>query len=173
MTISPTAQTMDTDRATAYDSFAYKHSTIGSMEDLNAATLQDVQAFFKRYYAPNNAVLTLVGDFKSDDALAQIKKYFGNIPAQPAPPKPGCFGAGAEGRAPRQNHPGQVRPDSRASMSSTRFLRATTGLLRPGRAWAISFPQGESVATVSKTGQGKAAGRCKSSEFRTDTADPV
>ena len=49
---------------------------------------EDVQAFFKRYYAPNNAVLTLVGDFKSDEALAKIKKYFGGIPAQPAPPKP-------------------------------------------------------------------------------------
>jgi zinc protease len=84
----PYGDTGDTVNATAYDSFAYKHSTIGSMEDLNAATLQDVQAFFKRYYAPNNAVLTLVGDFNSDDALAKIKKYFGSIPAQPAPPKP-------------------------------------------------------------------------------------
>jgi len=84
----PYGQTGDTVNSTAYDSFAYKHSTIGSMEDLNAATLQDVQAFFKRYYAPNNAVLTLVGDFKSDEALAKIKKYFAAIPAQPAPPKP-------------------------------------------------------------------------------------
>jgi zinc protease len=84
----PYGKTMDTDFATAYNSFAYKHSVIGSMEDLNAATVQDVQAFFKRYYAPNNAVLTLVGDFKSDEALAKIKKYFGAIPAQPAPPKP-------------------------------------------------------------------------------------
>jgi predicted Zn-dependent peptidase len=73
---------------TAYDTYAYKHSVIGSMEDLNAATLDDVKAFFKRYYAPNNAVLTLVGDFKSDEALAKIKKYFGNIPAQPTPPRP-------------------------------------------------------------------------------------
>ncbi len=84
----PYGDTMDTDNEVAFDTFAYKHSTIGSMEDLNAATLQDVQAFFKRYYAPNNAVLTLVGDFQSDEALAKIKKYFGAIPAQPAPPKP-------------------------------------------------------------------------------------
>jgi zinc protease len=84
----PYGQTFDTDVSTAYDSFAYKHSIIGSMQDLNAATVQDVQAFFKRYYAPNNAVLTLVGDFKSEEALAEIKKYFGSIPAQPAPPKP-------------------------------------------------------------------------------------
>ncbi len=60
----PYGSTIDTDLATAYDSFAYKHSVIGSMADLNAATVQDVQAFFKRYYAPNNAVITLVGDFQ-------------------------------------------------------------------------------------------------------------
>ncbi|HEV8132906.1 MAG TPA: pitrilysin family protein, partial [Acidobacteriota bacterium] len=45
---------------TLYDNFAYKHSVIGSMEDLNAATTDDVQQFFKIYYAPNNAVLSLV-----------------------------------------------------------------------------------------------------------------
>lgn len=71
----------------AYDNFAYKHSTIGSMADLNAATIDDVKDFFRIYYAPNNAVLTLVGDFDPDEALAKIKKYFGSIPAQPTPPK--------------------------------------------------------------------------------------
>src|SRR5258708_37591739 len=58
------------------------------MEDLNAASVQDVQDFFRVYYAPNNAVLTLVGDFKSDDAMAKIKKYFGASPKQPTPPAP-------------------------------------------------------------------------------------
>ena len=71
----------------AYDNFAYKHSTIGSMTDLNAASIDDVKGFFRIYYAPNNAVLTLVGDFDPDEALAKVKKYFGAIPAQPAPPK--------------------------------------------------------------------------------------
>jgi zinc protease len=71
----------------SYDNFAYKHSTIGSMADLNAASLQDVQNFFKTYYAPNNAVLTLVGDFDPEDALAKVKKYFGAIPSQPPPPR--------------------------------------------------------------------------------------
>ncbi|MBZ5661157.1 MAG: insulinase family protein [Acidobacteriia bacterium] len=70
----------------AYDSFAYKHSTMGSMDDLNAASLEDVGHFFKTYYAPNNAVLTLVGDFKTPETLAKIKKYFEDIPSQPAPP---------------------------------------------------------------------------------------
>ncbi len=71
-----------------YDSFPYKHSTIGSMDDLNAATVADAEAFFRTYYAPNNAVLTLVGNFKSERALALIKKYFENIPAQRPPAAP-------------------------------------------------------------------------------------
>ena len=56
------------------------------MDDLNAASLADVAQFFKTYYAPNNAVLTLVGDFKTTEALGKIKKYFEDIPSQPAPP---------------------------------------------------------------------------------------
>ena len=69
-----------------YDNFAYKHTTIGSMADLNAATVEDVAAFFKMYYAPNNAVLVLVGDFKPAEALAKIKSSFESIPRQPDPP---------------------------------------------------------------------------------------
>jgi predicted Zn-dependent peptidase len=69
-----------------YDNFAYKHSTIGSMEDLNAATVEDVAQFFKTYYAPNNAVLSLVGDFDPRDARRLLEKYFGSIARQPAPP---------------------------------------------------------------------------------------
>jgi predicted Zn-dependent peptidase len=69
-----------------YDNFAYKHTTIGSMEDLNAASVDDVAQFFKMYYAPNNAVLTLVGDFKTPDALAKIRANFESIARQPDPP---------------------------------------------------------------------------------------
>lgn len=69
-----------------YDNFAYAHSTIGSMEDLDAATVEDIAAFFKTYYAPNNAVLSLVGDFESRKARQLIEKYFGDIPRQPPPP---------------------------------------------------------------------------------------
>jgi zinc protease len=83
----PYGQTFDTLFETGYDNFAYKHSTIGSMDDLNAATVKDVADFFKTYYAPNNAVLTLVGDFKTGEALQKIEKYFGSISSQP-PPKP-------------------------------------------------------------------------------------
>ncbi|HXJ93445.1 MAG TPA: pitrilysin family protein [Terriglobia bacterium] len=70
----------------AYDNFAYKHSTIGSMRDLNAASVDDVKDFFRIYYAPNNAVLTLVGDLDPAQTLEKVKKYFGGIPSQPAPP---------------------------------------------------------------------------------------
>ncbi|HJP94113.1 MAG TPA: pitrilysin family protein [Pyrinomonadaceae bacterium] len=69
-----------------YDNFAYKHTTIGSMEDLNAASVEDVAAFFKMYYAPNNAVLVLVGDFKTAEALDKIRSRFESIPRQPNPP---------------------------------------------------------------------------------------
>lgn len=69
----------------SYDNFAYKHSTIGEMTDLNAASLGDVKDFFRIYYAPNNAVLTLVGDLDPAATLEKVKKYFGNIPSQPTP----------------------------------------------------------------------------------------
>lgn len=68
-----------------YDNFAYHHSVIGSMADLDAASVEDVQQFFKTYYAPNNAVLALAGDLDTKDTLAKVKKYFGTIPRQPAP----------------------------------------------------------------------------------------
>src|SRR5947207_5531948 len=70
----------------AYDNFPYHHSVIGSMEDLNAASVEDVKAFFRIYYAPNHAVLVLVGDLEPKEALASVKKYFGDIPKQAAPP---------------------------------------------------------------------------------------
>src|SRR5436190_8866196 len=65
---------------------ANAHSTIGSMEDLDAATIEDVQKFFRIYYAPNNAVLTIAGDFESEEARALVEKYFAGIPRQPEPP---------------------------------------------------------------------------------------
>jgi zinc protease len=70
-----------------YENFAYQHSTIGSMADLNAASLADVSQFFKTYYAPNNAVLSVVGDFDPKQAMALIRRYFEGIPRQPNPPR--------------------------------------------------------------------------------------
>ncbi len=64
----------------------YHHSTIGSMEDLDAASLEDVQAFFRTWYAPNNAVLSVVGDVEAPAVRASVERYFGAIPANPAIP---------------------------------------------------------------------------------------
>jgi zinc protease len=82
----PYGKTGELQQELIYDNFAYKHTTIGSMEDLNAASVDDVAQFFKMYYAPNNAVLTLVGDFKTADALAKIRANFESIARQPDPP---------------------------------------------------------------------------------------
>lgn len=71
---------------TFFNSFAYQHSVIGSMDDLNSATVDDAQRFFKTYYTPNNAVLVLVGDFQVSEAKKKIQKYFGPIPRGPNPP---------------------------------------------------------------------------------------
>jgi len=71
------------------ESHPYHHSVIGSMEDLEAASLHDVTEFFETFYRPNNAVLTLVGDFEPDKAMAMIERHFGPIPANPSlPPQP-------------------------------------------------------------------------------------
>ena len=68
----------------------YHHSVIGSMEDLDAASLEDVEQFFRTYYAPNNAVLTICGDFDDTYARNAVQKYFGEIPRGPdVPPIPG------------------------------------------------------------------------------------
>jgi len=64
----------------------YHWPVIGYMEDIEAATLEDVQTFFSTYYSPNNAVLTVAGDFEPKDALEQIQGYFEPIAAAPPPP---------------------------------------------------------------------------------------
>lgn len=68
------------------DYFPYSHSTIGDMQDLQAAPLSAVKEFFDTYYAPNNAVLSIAGDFEPQAALALIKQYFGTIPGAKVPP---------------------------------------------------------------------------------------
>ena len=70
--------------------FAYAHSVIGSFDDLRAAPVEDVQQFFRSYYAPNNATITLAGGFDPAEARAMIRQYFGDIPAAPAPQRTAC-----------------------------------------------------------------------------------
>ncbi len=78
------------------------HNFYGELEDLDAATVEDVTAFFRRYYAPNNAALIVVGDFDDDRARTWIEDYFGDIPRAPDPEQPDI----AE---PRQEEPKRFR----------------------------------------------------------------
>ena len=66
----------------------YHHSTIGSMADLNAASLDDVKQWFRTWYGPNNAVLVLAGDIDVETAKKKVAKYFGDIPAGPTMAQP-------------------------------------------------------------------------------------
>ncbi len=61
----------------------YSWTIIGSMEDLNAATLEDVHHWYSTYYGPNNAAIAIAGDIKTEVALEKVKKYFGDIPPNP------------------------------------------------------------------------------------------
>ncbi|MFF5038164.1 M16 family metallopeptidase [Streptomyces nigra] len=70
------------------DGHPYHHTPIGSMADLDAASLEDARAFFRTYYAPNNAVLSIVGDIDPEKTLAWVEKYFGSIPAHDGKPAP-------------------------------------------------------------------------------------
>lgn len=68
----------------SYDAFAYKHSMFGSVQDLDRLTRRDLEAFFRVYYTPANAILTLAGDVNPSDALGKVRKYFA-FPGAPAP----------------------------------------------------------------------------------------
>ena len=71
-------------------SHPYHHTVIGSMEDLDAATLEDVAGFFRTYYVPNNAVLSVAGDLAPERTLEAVERWFGAIPmGAPIPPLPG------------------------------------------------------------------------------------
>lgn len=71
----------------------YGHTVIGSMTDLDAASLADAHAFFTTWYSPSNAVLTLVGDVEPADAVARVERYFGHLPRRAVPERtpPGPF----------------------------------------------------------------------------------
>jgi zinc protease len=71
----------------AFTVHPYRHPVIGSMKDLEAASVDDIREFFRTYYVPNNATLVLVGDFETAEATALVRQYFGRIPksARPVP----------------------------------------------------------------------------------------
>lgn len=97
------------------------HNFYGDFKDLDAATLDDVQTFFHTYYAPNNAVVAVVGDFDPKEALHMIKKYFGSIPSVELPEKPDIS-------EPRQE-------------KEKRFSKTDPLAKRPALAFAYHMPQ--------------------------------
>jgi zinc protease len=69
----------------AYDKWENNHDGYGSFDDLDAASLPDVEAFFTSFYGPNNAVMAIAGDVTPDEVFAKVEKYFGALPARPVP----------------------------------------------------------------------------------------
>ena len=93
----------------AFENWFNAHNFYGDFADLDAATLEDARAFFKTYYAPNNAALVVVGDFEPRRALELVRRYFTGIPAAPRPPA-------VDAREPRQTREKRAtRVDSLAS----------------------------------------------------------
>jgi zinc protease len=90
----------------------YGHTTIGSMEDLDAATLDDVHAFFRRHYVPNNAVLSIVGNVEPEDAFERAGIYFGDLTPGSPPGKPAAGPLGPLSDNPRTEATGKVPADA-------------------------------------------------------------
>jgi predicted Zn-dependent peptidase len=81
----PYAPSFETADALAFDAFPYKHPVIGSMDDLQAASLDDARDFYRRYYAPANALLAVVGDVEPRDAFRRVRNAFEEVPSREAP----------------------------------------------------------------------------------------
>lgn len=82
----PTGSLWEQLRAAAFNAHPYGNPVIGWMEDIRQLSREDIQSFYKTYYAPNNAVLLVVGDFDRTELLPKIEKAFGSIPRSPEPP---------------------------------------------------------------------------------------
>ena len=110
------------------------HNFYGDLKDLDAATLEDVRAFFKTFYSPNNAVLVVTGDFAADQTKAWIQKYFASIPPAKLPPPPDL-------REPRQEKEKRAertdalatRPALGIALSPARSVHARVVRVRPDR----------------------------------------
>ena len=117
-------------RAAAFTVHGYHHTAIGSIADLDKATIKDVRAFFNTFYKPNNATLIIVGDFKSDEALTWAKKYFEGIPASAKP-------------IPRIDKPEPAQTEERVvnkSYSNTPLPAVVIGYKIPARYAPDSYP---------------------------------
>jgi len=91
--------------------FPYAHTVIGSMADLDAAKLPDVQAFFDTYYAPNNATLVVVGDFAPAELRRLVNQYFAVVPSHAVPEAPRCDAAAGKAAVRREVHDAHANLD--------------------------------------------------------------
>jgi zinc protease len=117
-------------RAAAFSVHGYHHTPIGSIADLDNATVEDVRTFHDTYYKPNNATLVVVGDFNSDQALAWAKKYFEGIPASAQP-------------IPRRDTPEPQQTEERVvkkSYSNTPLPAVVIGYKMPARYAPDAYP---------------------------------
>ncbi len=105
----------------------YDHSVIGSHEDLEAASLEDVKDFFRTYYTPNNATLCIAGDFDPDRTRKWIEEYYGEIP--PGPPI-----AETEVWVPTLDHEKRVRLEDRVQLTRLYYVWPSAAAYRSGDA---------------------------------------
>ncbi len=105
----------------------YAHPVIGSADDLNAATVDDVVSFFRTYYVPSNATLVVAGDFETEKARAWVKKYFGQVEKRPKPPAVDV---------PQVTHPAKTRTEIADDVQSPRLTMAwhSPAFMQPGDA---------------------------------------
>ena len=108
----------------AFDKWENNHDGYGSFEDLDAASLKDVETFFGDYYGPNNAVMAIVGDVTPAEVFAKVEKYFGALPARPVPPRAGPRRGPEHGRA----HAGADRRPGPRARGRRRLQGAARGI---------------------------------------------
>ncbi len=82
----PIGRLLEQFTATAFQAHPYGQPVVGHMSDLQSFTRQDAQEFYKRYYAPSNMTLAVVGDVRAKQTMPMLERYFGRLPARPAPP---------------------------------------------------------------------------------------
>ena len=108
----------------------YSWPVIGSMADLSAASLDDVKDFFRTYYAPNNAVIVLSGDFRTAEAKRLLDRYFGSIPRGPAITRPGAAALAAPALGAERR---LVLEDSRVRLPQLQIAWPSVGGNHPDR----------------------------------------
>ena len=151
------------------------------MEDLDAASVDDVKQFFKTYYAPNNAVLALVGDLDTKETLAKVKKYFGDIPRQ-TPPTPADLTEPAktgERRAKLDDPLARAhahRLAYRIPPSDTRRLARARGAAHPRRRWRLRRTRRrwrrQQLAPLSQAGAGEGTRHQRLLQYRHGRVGP-